>query len=224
MEDLYQIFRREQVSVEQALKPSLEEVKVRERLLSAAAELFARKGYAATSVNEIVMAAGVTKPILYYYFKNKEGIYLEILNDGFGKYAELVAEAKEWKGSAFDRVRHLVGNLFQIFVEKLDTARLFHSIYYGPPQGAPFYDFDAHHLEFLKVLHDIVEEGIRDGEFAPGDPERISLGLAGVGNLAMDLELWGKGPRLGREGLDQVLTLFLTGISPRDKQPEVNPS
>ncbi len=49
---------------------------VRQRLLRAASDLFAQKGYAATTVREIVAAVGVTKPVLYYYFGSKEGLYL----------------------------------------------------------------------------------------------------------------------------------------------------
>ena len=42
----------------------------RERLLETATELFAEKGYAGASVREIVEKAGVSKPVLYYYFKS----------------------------------------------------------------------------------------------------------------------------------------------------------
>ena len=52
----------------------------RERLLETATELFAEKGYAATSVREIVERAGVSKPVLYYYFKSKEGLFYAILD------------------------------------------------------------------------------------------------------------------------------------------------
>ena len=52
---------------------------VRERLLREALRLFTERGYAATTVREIVAAAGVTKPVLYYYFGSKEGLYLEIM-------------------------------------------------------------------------------------------------------------------------------------------------
>ena len=45
---------------------------IAEGILQAAVRLFARKGYEATSTREIVEAAGVTKPMIYYYFKNKE--------------------------------------------------------------------------------------------------------------------------------------------------------
>ena len=57
------------------------EVSVRQRLMDSAVLLFTTRGYAATSVREIVEMAGVTKPALYYHFDSKEGIYLAILDD-----------------------------------------------------------------------------------------------------------------------------------------------
>ena len=62
----------------------------RQRLLDAAAELFNGKGYAATTVREIVKAAGVTKPVLYYYFKNKEGIFLELMRGNLPQAQRIV--------------------------------------------------------------------------------------------------------------------------------------
>ena len=57
------------------------EISVRQRLMDSAVLLFTNRGYAATSVREIVEMAGVTKPALYYHFESKEGIYLAILED-----------------------------------------------------------------------------------------------------------------------------------------------
>ena len=45
-----------------------------EKILQVAIEMLARKGYHATSTREIVEAAGVTKPMLYYYFGSKAGV------------------------------------------------------------------------------------------------------------------------------------------------------
>jgi hypothetical protein len=56
----------------------------RERILLAAARLFANKGYAGAAVREIVDAAGVTKPTLYYYFKNKEELYVQLMDRAMG--------------------------------------------------------------------------------------------------------------------------------------------
>ena len=45
------------------------QLNARERLLETATDIFAKKGYAGTSVREIVNRAGVSKPVLYYYFQ-----------------------------------------------------------------------------------------------------------------------------------------------------------
>ena len=51
---------------------------VKRLLLESGIALFAEKGYASTSVREIVEGAGVTKPVLYYYFKSKEELFESI--------------------------------------------------------------------------------------------------------------------------------------------------
>ena len=45
---------------------------VEARVLKSAIKLFSEKGYSATTIREIIAEAGVTRPVLYYYFKNKE--------------------------------------------------------------------------------------------------------------------------------------------------------
>src|SRR5271156_3919904 len=47
----------------------------RQRLLDAGLKLFANRGYAGTAVQDITEEARVTKPTLYYYFENKEGLF-----------------------------------------------------------------------------------------------------------------------------------------------------
>ena len=86
---------------------------VRQRLLEGAAELFTQKGYAATTVREIVAAGGVTKPVLYYYFRNKEGIYLELMRQAFTRVDDLLQAALEDQGSATQRLLRLCDYLFQ---------------------------------------------------------------------------------------------------------------
>jgi AcrR family transcriptional regulator len=44
----------------------------REQILARAAELFARQGYTATTMNQVAAACGVTKPTLYHYVRDKQ--------------------------------------------------------------------------------------------------------------------------------------------------------
>src|SRR5512135_2137577 len=90
---------------------------VRQRLLEGATELFTRKGYASTTVREIVAAAGVSKPVLYYYFRNKEGIYLELMREAFGRVDDLLAASQDKKGSATERLLRLCDQTYSLFRE-----------------------------------------------------------------------------------------------------------
>src|SRR5512144_2938424 len=90
---------------------------VRKRLLSGATRLFASKGYAATTVREIVELAGVTKPVLYYYFRSKEGIYLDLMREPFGRFTAIVEETLLEAGSARERLFRLCLRAYDIFLE-----------------------------------------------------------------------------------------------------------
>ena len=53
----------------------------RTQLLSVAIEVFAERGFHATSMDEVAEAAGVTKPVLYQHFPSKRALYRELLDD-----------------------------------------------------------------------------------------------------------------------------------------------
>ncbi len=188
---------------------------IRERLLSCAIQLFTRKGYTATTVREIVTAASVTKPVLYYYFRNKEGIYLELLRSAFSEFDRLLDGYRNQPGSPKERLLELADQVFELFMKNIEVARLMYSIYYGPPQGAPFFDFDTYHLKFQSTIKDLVTEGIRKKEFRRADPEDTTWAIVGVVNVAMEVRLCHPEIAIDRKRLEKMLRLIFQGIVPR---------
>lgn len=192
---------------------------VRDRLLAGATRLFASKGYAATTVREIVERAGVTKPVLYYYFRSKEGIYLDLMREPFGRFAAIVDETLLEEGSARERLFRLCLRAYDIFLENVDAARVMYSIYYGPPQGAPFVDFDAYHHRFQEAVLQIVRDGVRSGEFRRVNLNDAVWAVMGPLNVAMEVELCHPPQGIGRDGVRRVLELVLEGIA-TDRKPD----
>ena len=186
---------------------------VREKLLDVATELFARKGYAASTTREIVAAAGVTKPVLYYYFKSKEGIYLELLERAFQRFEAIVARSVASKGSIEQRLMHLCNQVFALIVEKIEVVRLMYSIYYGPPQGAPYFDFDAVDRKLFEAVKQVVVEGVESGELCSADPEDMTWAILGAIHVTMENELSHPERELGHEGLKRILNLIFQGLS-----------
>jgi len=186
---------------------------VRHRLLAAATELFTQRGYAATTVREIVGAAGVTKPVLYYYFRNKEGIYLELMRQAFAKLEELIDDSAGDRGSATQKLLRLCDRTYTLFMENVKVARVMYSIYYGPHQGAPFFDFVSYHLKFQEAVRGLIQEGIGKGEFRKGNPEDMTWAILGAINVAMEVHLGHPELQLGHEGLARILKIIFQGIS-----------
>ncbi|OGP69345.1 MAG: hypothetical protein A2170_01485 [Deltaproteobacteria bacterium RBG_13_53_10] len=189
------------------------EATVREELLAGATELFTRKGYASTTVREIVTAAGVTKPVLYYYFRNKEGIYLELIRQPYARFDALLDASRGERGSATKRILRLSDQLFTLFLENIKVARLMYSIYYGPPQGAPFFDFDTYHFKFHDVIRNLVKEGVRQGELESGNTDDRMWAIVGIINVAMETQLCHPESAIDRKQLARILHLLLKGMS-----------
>jgi len=187
---------------------------VRGNLLASAAEIFSTKGYAATTVREIVHRAGVSKPALYYYFRSKEGIYLALMREPFERFVALVDATTAEEETARERLVRLCLRAYDIFVEHLDLARVMYAIYYGPPQGAPFVDFDAYHLRFQEAVLALLTEGIRRREFRKGDAGDMMWAVVGAVNVAMELELCRPRQSVGRDGIRRMLGILFDGIAP----------
>jgi AcrR family transcriptional regulator len=192
------------------------EREVRQRLLAAATGLFAQKGYAATTVREIVTAAGVTPPVLYYYFENKEGIFLELMREAWDQCDAVLDEALGAAGSPRERILHLSERMLSLFRERIVTARVVYSVQYGPPQGAPFFDFEAYHTKFREAILGLVEQAVAAGDLAGPNPEAILWAILGAVNIAMEVELCHPELTFGPEGLREVLELVFRGASPRN--------
>jgi len=190
---------------------------VRERLLRAAVDLFTTRGYAATSVREIVEHGGVTKPVLYYHFGSKEGLYLEILGNVEREFDEAISRPLP-AGRARERIRHLFEGIFTRFEANLSLVRFVNTVFWGPPQGAPAFDLDSIHLRLREIVRALVEAGIASGELRPSDPGDVTIALVGVLSFSMDIQLvhpeWGN----GREGFLRILDIIFAGLAAAPQQ------
>lgn len=187
----------------------------RERLLAAAVRLFAVKGYAATTVRDILRAAGVTAPALYYHFGNKEGLFLALVRDGVQKVEEARQKALEGATTAVDRLRAYCLANVAVRREFAELAWVVEGITSGPPEGAPSFDFRALASNIFRQLQQLIEEGIAKGELRPCNPVHAATALMGFMEVASRprlLEITGLG---SDEHLEGTLSVVLGGLRAR---------
>ncbi|MHB8263387.1 MAG: TetR/AcrR family transcriptional regulator [Acidimicrobiales bacterium] len=98
--------------------------KRRQQLLSMAGIVFSRKGYKGTTMEDIALLAGVTKPILYQHFQSKKSLYKELVTEASSTLIDAIATATAGATSPKEQVELGFGAFFSLLVTAMDTFRL----------------------------------------------------------------------------------------------------
>ncbi len=149
-------------------------------IVEAASELFAWKGFGATSLNDIAEALGVTKVALYYHVKNKEEIlrliYLMVLNMAEEPLRRIV----ESELSPAEKLRRAVEHHISVTVNTSPAIKVFyreHAYLTGPFAR----EIVLREKDYERYFELIIQEGIAEGTFKPGfDSKIITFGLLGM--------------------------------------------
>ena len=97
----------------------------REQILQQAAALFASQGYAATSMNAVAQACGLSKPTIYHYFRDKYALLLEICD---AHLTRLLALEREVKGVDYLNAEQRLRDLILHFVQEYSQATHAHRV------------------------------------------------------------------------------------------------
>lgn len=177
-----------------------------------ATRLFAEHGYGATSTAAIVAAAGVTKPMLYYYFRDKQGLFDAIMDAAFDRLDQGLRAIAARGLSASAELGEIAELRCQMARTDQHLARFGLVATFGPRRDRPRGDMERLGMRLFQALFLAASRGIETGELA-GDPTELAMAVMGVtelhimGQLArpeMTLLPPGKG--------HQIVALLLRGL------------
>jgi AcrR family transcriptional regulator len=138
-----------------------------QKILKSGIELFSRRGYAGTSVRDIVDRAGVTNPMVYYYFNSKQGLFEAILDCLF----KLLSERLEHELTDVDTVRGQVQSAFETYFETCldypDLIRFEYMVMFGPDQATPGINVEAARKDFRRTLDEMFRSALQSETFQP---------------------------------------------------------
>jgi AcrR family transcriptional regulator len=147
-------------------------------IIGTAAALFARNGFANTSMNDIVRETGLSKGGIYWHFRSREEIVEAIFAQYFQAQIALLAAFSQEKGPVNVRIRTLIRRVGEDLGEP------------GPafPEPLEFYAQalrDENLLNLLKTyfdayamhLADLIQQGMASGEFAAGNAQQAAIVL-----------------------------------------------
>lgn len=156
------------------------------RLVSAAVEAFAERGYHATTTRDIAGRAGMSPAALYIHYKTKEELLYRISGIGHEKALRIMGAAAEAPGSAPERLRDAVRTFARWHAEHHTTARV---IQYELQALSP-----EHYAEIAglrrqtdRLLRQIIQDGADSGAFHVDDVPGTTLAVL---SLCVDVARW----------------------------------
>jgi AcrR family transcriptional regulator len=186
---------------------------VRERqMLDAAVAVFARRGFRAASMDEIAVAAGVSKPLVYLYLNSKDQLFAACVRREAEGLAAAVRAAVEL-GAAPDRQlwTGLLG-FFEYTAAHPDGWTLL----YGQARssGAPAAEeVAAMRVEIIDFVTALIGAAARDADCDPALAEREVSALAhALVGAAESLAGWGPSERSGRESAVTLMNFAWAGL------------
>ena len=147
-----------------------------------AIRLFAERGFAGTSLQDIADALGVTRPALYYYVKSKDELLAKLAADVAGGSAAQITElARRPDLDAAGKLREIVRLTALRQATQSERFRLLiRSEAELPAELSDAYDTSRRAV--LRAVTGVIEEGIRAGRFRPIDARIAALGVIGMWN------------------------------------------
>lgn len=181
--------------------------------MASAIDLFCEKGYHATSVREIVERAGVTKPVLYYYFKNKDGLFSALIAETMAKFRKDLSEACEREvQSVADRLRLIRAAFLDGVATNPQLVRFMDAVTFSG-QFDELFDLQSDWQQNFARIVQVFREGQERGEigkaFAPEPAAQAFVGMV-VNQMRMRVYM----PAAATEEVD-LAELIIKGIGSR---------
>ncbi len=183
----------------------------REEILRQATGLFIAHGYSGLSMRRIAEAVGISKAGIYYHFRDKESLFLSILEDHLAEMAALMDQVTAEEEGSIGRIAQVIKAILHQPAEKRSIIRLaMQEIPHLDPETRQRFSRMYEEL-FTRKLRDLVMEGIKRGELKAVDPEVATWALLGV-MLPFFYSRDANRLQVTDEVIDQVVKIFLTGI------------
>jgi AcrR family transcriptional regulator len=154
----------------------------RRDIIDVATREFADKGYSGARVDEIAARTRTSKRMIYYYFGGKEGLYIAVLENAYGRIRTIEGSLDLENQAPEEALRRLVAFTFDYqnahpeFIRLVMNENILNGIYLARSKGIRRLNNAA-----IDVLRDVLVRGKRTGAFRPGiDPVSLHMSISAL--------------------------------------------
>jgi AcrR family transcriptional regulator len=163
----------------------------RTKILACALKLFAARGYEAVSVQEIVDAAGITKPTLYHYFGSKQGLLTSLITENSAPLYARVEQAAIYTGDLPLILQQVVTAHFIFARENATFYRMQLAMWFAPPSSESYKVVSQVNNKRYRLIEALFVQAARDHGNMKGRQRAYAATLIGTINTYIGLALNG---------------------------------
>lgn len=153
-------------------RPTARALEREQEIFDVAAGILQKKGYAATTLQEIGSAVGLLKGSLYYYIDSKSDLLYRITRKIHDEAIANLAAARAANGPAAARLHLLIEGHVLSFGRRLTSIRVFYTEYAALPDDRRR-EIMAERRSYEEYVCELIREGMADGSFCPDLDVRI---------------------------------------------------
>lgn len=190
----------------------------RDAILTAAEKCFAEAGYAGTSVNDILAATRFTKPVLYYHFGSKEGLFRALLERAQAACFDVIRQRAAAASDLEGQLTGIITALFELLRDRRDLTRLLIATAFAAPRELPEeLRSEARRMRTFVFVRSLIAAARRRGELdSCHSAHALACNLYGALTFQIMSDVLAfPGTRLNRRAAARIVTLFLNGARSR---------
>jgi TetR/AcrR family fatty acid metabolism transcriptional regulator len=183
----------------------------RDRILQAALQVFAEKGYHRTAVDDVVRVSGTSKGAVYHHFPNKEALFLALVDELSARLATALTTAIDSAHGALGKVEAALRAGLQTFARHRELARilLLESVSLGKAYEAKRAEV---HGRFAALIQAYLDQAVAERSIAPLDTRIATLAWLGAVNEVVIQSLQGEEPDLLIRAVPALTLMLLRSI------------
>lgn len=150
----------------------------KEQILDAALHVLVQNGYEQARMDDVVQSSNLSKGAIYWYYKSKKEMYLDLVNFWVKRYSVILNHIVEEEASPSRQLK----DLFQFFIDQYETdPQPFAALTEFWSMAQKDEEFNTKlqkvYTHFLELIEDIIQRGVQSGEFKKLDIRMTALSI-----------------------------------------------